>query len=939
MKQKSENSFLLVKRIVRYVSLVAVLFLFYSPIGAASTNMVDKNLRCEHLSNPLGIDNESPFLSWELYATDRAKMQTAYEIIVSTDLINLKKNIGNVWSTGKVKGNTSTAIRYEGKRLNAATTYYWKVRVWDESGRISEWSELQLWSMGLLKKEDWKAKWIGLPSEDSIINQDKYTVPPSPLLRKEFRVKKKINRATLYATALGVYEISINGKKVGEQVLAPEWTDYTKRVQYQTFDVTTMLSEDGNVIGAMLADGWYAGALWSYFYRGRYGYNRRLLAQLQIDYTDGTSDIVVTDENWKILKEGSIKEASIFNGEVYDARAVPKGWQHVGFDDNCWEKVFVEPALAVQLNAQMNQPIKVIKEISPVSFYRLKRGKYDDESYIFDMGQNMTGWVQLRLPYNPGKKISIKYAEMLNEDSTLYWNNLRNAHPMDIYIPDRASKIDYEPKFTYHGFRYVEITGLSEIPNLNNLSGKVVASSSPVASSFETSDKTLNKLWSNILWTQIDNMISIPTDCPQRDERCGWMADAQVFSQTSIYNMDMQAFYKKWLRDIRDEQTTDGRLPNYAPYVTESLRYYDAPGWVDAGVIIPWKTYVNYGNENVLKNNFEMMCKFIDRVFKMNPNLLRTNEVGQNYGDWLNGNSIKAVGYPTENGSVPKDLFSTAYFAYSTNLLAKTAKVLGKATAFKHYDSLANAIKEVFVKNYINGDGIIKGNTQAGYALALEFELVPMKLKSKVIQNMVKAIEYYDYRISTGIHSTEKMMEQLSKNGYSKVAYKLLESRRFPSWFYSIDQGASTIWERWDGFVKGRGFQDPDMNSFNHPAFGSIGEWMYKYILGIKADEASPGYTHFFIEPQPGGSLTWAKGQYHAIVGNVGVHWEKSSNEAFTYHIDIPANSTATLTLPTGKVVKEGGLDIHKAAGVRAVTIEKDKTILSLGSGSYEFAY
>jgi alpha-L-rhamnosidase len=757
-------------------------------------------------------------------------------------------------------------------------------------------------------------------------------------LRKEFTVPRKVRRATLYVTALGLYRVYVNGKRVGDHLLAPEWTDYDKRVQYQTYEVTGMLGTGDNVIGAVLADGWYAGDLWSHFYRGRYGYNRRLLAQLVVSYGDGSSDTVSSDGSWKIWKDGPVREASIFDGEVYDARYNPRGWLKPGFTEHCWQPVFVDTTISATVCAQMNQPIRVVRRLKPVRFFRLQKTKYQRTTYIFDMGQNMAGWVKLSLPYNPGMKITIRYGEMLNDDSTLYVANLRNAKAVDVYIPDKAPRLDYEPQFTYHGFRYVEITGLPRPPEPGEVTGVVIASAAPLVSTFRTSDKDLNRLWENILWTQLSNMYGIPTDCPQRDERCGWMGDAQVFAATAMFNMDMEAFYRKWFRDIRDEQTPEGRFPNYAPYVSDGLRYYDAPGWADAGVIIPWKAYIRYGNKGILKDNIGAMRRFIDYTFRTNPSLIRTRDVGQNYGDWLNGNTIKAPGYPTEGGSVPKDLFNTAYFAYSTRLVADACGVLGERAAFLHYDSLARAIRTAFIDKYVDPDGVVTGNTQAGYALALEFGLVPGSLKPLVVKHMVDAVKAYDYRISTGIHTTERLMNQLAVNGHADLAYRLLESHRFPSWLYSVDQGATTIWERWDGYVKGRGFQDLDMNSFNNYALGAVGEWMAEHILGITPDEKAPGYRHFLIDPTPGGSLKQASGTYHSVAGEIGVSWERQQG-GFTYKIEVPVNTSATVTLPTEGKITERGTAAARAPGVRLVSRGGGKTSLLVQSGNYVFQF
>ncbi|HRP56286.1 family 78 glycoside hydrolase catalytic domain [Agriterribacter sp.] len=889
------------------------------------------NLRCEYLKNPYGIDNLKPRFSWELVSLQRGKMQQYYRIMVSKDSVTLEGDTGEMWDSGKVRSGAANQVAYGGKPLSSGEIYYWKVKIWDEHNNESGWSAIKHWSMGLLDKKDWKAKWIGQEPVLEATAQDMHIIPPSPLLRKEFKVAKKIKKAFLYATALGVYEVYLNGSKVGDYVLAPEWTDYFTRVQYQTYDVTDILLSDRNVIGASLADGWYAGVLFTHGkpQRGNYGFNRRLLAQLHITYVDGTTDTVVTDESWKILKDGPIKEASIFDGEVFDARYQPRHWLKPGFDDSCWEPVTTDPSVSITLNAQMNEPIKIVEEVKPIHVFEVAKG-----TCIFDMGQNMAGWVKLAIPYNPGRKLVFRYGEMLDEDSTLYVKNLRTAKQTDVYIPGTEKQVEYEPRFTYHGFRYVEISGLDHVPALNELTGKVVASSSSIVSRFETSNKDVNKLWENILWTQLGNMHSIPEDCPQRDERCGWMGDAQVFSQTAIYNMDMAAFYTKWFRDIRDMQTEEGRFPNYAPQV--GMTFYDAPGWADAGVIIPWKAYVNYGDKRILESQYDAMKKFIDYVHSQNSDHIRVNAVGQNYGDWLNGNTIRVDGYPKAKGSVPKDLYSTAFFAYSTRLLANASKVLGKSREYKYYHTLYHEIRNTFIREFIDANGVVKGDTQAGYALALEFDLVPDTLKEKVVQHMVNAVKEYDFRISTGIQTTIRLMNQLSANGYAGVAYKLLESHRFPSWLYSIDQGATTIWERWDGYVKGRGFQGPGMNSFNHYAIGAVGEWMYKHILGINYDELNPGYRHFIIKPKPGGSLTWAKGSYHSIMGNIVVNWQDNST-TFSCEITIPANTSATLVLPVEGQITESGIPANKAKGVRLTGKNKGTTSFALQSGKYSF--
>lgn len=888
-------------------------------------------LRCEYLVNPQGIDVLHPRFSWEMVSTERAKRQKAYHLIVADSKALLDKNEGNIWNSGKVTSDESFHIAFKGKPLLSGKDYYWKLKVWDEQNAETDWSATQHFSMGLLNNSDWKAKWIGAPTVQPVTVQDENIIPPSPLLRKQFVVNRQVKKAKLYVTALGVYEMYLNGRKVGDQILAPEWTDYFTRVQYQTYDVTTMLASGDNVIGGMLADGWYTGVLFTHGkpQRGNYGFDRRLLAQLEIEFTDGSKERVVTDESWKMLKDGPMKEASIFDGEVYDARYMPDNWLQPGFNTERWDNVVVDNSVSLTLNAQINEPVRIVKEIKPVNVFRAPNG-----NHIFDMGQNMAGWVHITLPYNPGKKIILRHAEILMEDSTLYTQNLRTAKQTNTYIPARETTIDYEPRFTYHGFRYVEVAGLTREPALENITGKVVASASALVSEFSSSSKDINQLWSNIVWTQLSNLHSIPEDCPQRDERCGWMGDAQIFCQTAMYNMDLGAFYTKWFKDIRDRQTPEGRYPNYAPQV--GMVFYDAPGWTDAGIIIPWKAYLNYGDKRILEEHYTSMKSFIDHVHKENPDLIRTNAVGQNYGDWVNGNTIKAEGYPTDKGDVARDLFNTAFFYYSTQILADASKVLGKTKEFNYYDKLAKNIRSVFVKEFISREGRVKGETQAGYALALEFNLVPENLRANAAKFMVDAVAEYDYRVSTGIQTITRMMNQLSRNNYNDIAYQLLESRRFPSWIYSIDQGATTIWERWDGYVKGRGFQRWQMNSFNQYAIGSVGEWLHGTVIGINYDESRPGYRHFILRPTPGGTLTWAKGSYKAITGKVEVSWKKEGGQ-LTVDVSVPANTTATLVLPTEKEIRENGQALSASLHIKPAGKKGGQTSLRLASGRYSF--
>jgi alpha-L-rhamnosidase len=933
--------------------LAFLLFLFaFSSVASAqsgkglltSRKLLPTSLRCEYLANPLGIDEIRPRLSWVLGDANhtRGQHQTAYRILVASSEKKLGADQGDLWDSGRVESSQQNQIEYNGKSLTSRLRCYWKVRIWDKDNKPSAWSKPALWTMGLLEAADWKAKWIGTkpivltgdPKQDSIAR----LMTPSPLLRKRFSSAGRVSRATLYVTALGLYEVKLNGKRIGDHELAPEWTDYRDRVQYQTYDVTALVAKGENVLSATLADGWYVGAIGSFgdlvANRGRsYGsVDRRLLAQLEIETADGQVVHVVSDESWRVNPDGPVRSADIYLGEICDARKQPKGWEKPGFDDSKWEQATVYPTSSAALVAQMNEPVRITSELRPRAIKQPAKG-----TYIFDMGQNMVGWCAVKIDEPAGTKITIRHGEMLTDDGKLYTENLRRATATDEYISAGKGPETFEPRFTYHGFRYVEITGLSKRPTLGTVLGKEVASGVAPAGSFECSNKDLNQLWKNIRWTQWDNLIGIPTDCPQRDERLGWMADAQVFSQTAIDNCDMAAFYTKWSQDIRDAQREDGAYPDVAP-VPSILPFYNAPGWADAGVIVPWRLYQNYGDTRVLRRHYESAKRFIDFVHSKNPNLIWTEAVGNMYGDWLNGNTIVAEGYPKTGGQVPYCIFNTMNFAHSTQILSDMARVLGYTEDAATYAKLAADIRTALQKEFVDKEGFITDNTQAGYALALGYGLLPEALQKKALDHMLSCVADYDFRISTGFLSTVRLMEELARWGYADIAYQLVESHRFPSWLYQIDQGATTIWERWDGYVKGRGFQDPGMNSFNHYAIGSVGEWMYSNILGIQREQAQPGYQHFVIRPQIGGTLTWAKGSYKSLWGDIVSEW-RLQKDLLRMHVELPTNATVSIYVPTRNrsTIKEAGVAAERSAGVKFLRMEGNAAVYQVPSGAYDF--
>jgi len=908
-------------------------------------------LRCEYLVNPSGIDVVVPRLSWELADTRRGARQTAYQILAADEVEKLAADEGNLWDTGKVDSAASIQIEYAGRPLHARMRVWWKVRVWDELDRPSPWSAPAAWSMGLLEPSDWKAKWIGddaappptQPATSDASQGPRGMEPLSPpVLRKAFPVAQRgtVRRAIAYVSALGLYELRLNGRRVGDQQLAPEWTDYHQRVQYQTYDVTELLREGENAIGVTLGDGWYAGRIGLTQIvpggppRAIYGRRPSFLMQLELEYADGHREQVLTDASWRCTTDGPLRSADLLDGETYDARRATPGWDMPEFDDAVWKPAGVRESPAARLVAQPNEPIRITRELKPVQLSEPQPGKY-----IFDLGQNMVGWCRFGAMGAAGQEITLRHAEVLNPDGTLYTANLRSALQTEHYTLRGDGVETFEPRFTYHGFRYVEVSGLSQPPALDQLTGCVVHSAAPEVGEFECSSPLLNRLWQNVLWTQRANLHSIPTDCPQRDERLGWMGDILAFAQTACCNMDMAAFFTKWVPDVRDAQTKDGRYPDFAPHPFDpEARFSGVPAWGDAGVFVPWRAYQNYGDQRLLAQHFESAARWVDWIHANNPDLLWKNGRGNDYGDWLNADTLKLEGWPAKGAAMPKEAFATAFFARSTQIVAEMAAVLGKDDDAEHYAALAAAIRAAFNEAYVNAEGQIEGDTQAGYAIALHFGLLPEALEPAAADRMVACFQRYDGLISTGFHSTICLMHELTRRGHLADAYRLINERRMPSWGYAIDHGATTIWERWDGYVEGRGFQDPGMNSFAHYAIGSVGEWLYATVAGIQLDPAVPAYRHFILRPEPGGGLTWARGAYRSIHGRIESEW-RIDGERLTLRVAVPANTTATLYVPTSRPesVRESGSPVEEAVGVRAAAGEPGAVAFELEAGRYEF--
>ncbi|SDI11760.1 alpha-L-rhamnosidase [Paraburkholderia phenazinium] len=726
---------------------------------------------------------------------------------------------------------------------------------------------------------------------------------PAPELRKEFVAKKQIQSARLYTTALGLYQAEINGHQVGEDFFAPGWTDYNRRVQYQTYDVTDLVRSGKNAIGVTLAPGWYAGDIGS-FGPDQYGPIPYALAQLELKYSDGSIERIVTDNSWK-SKVGPIVSADLIMGEKYDARKETPGWSSPGFDDTGWKTVQVKPATQAQLVAQVDPPVRMERELEPVKVTHRK-----PSSYIFDLGQNMVGTVRLRVTGKAGQVITIRHAEVLNGDGTIYTTNLRTATATDTYVLKGQGEEVFEPNFTVHGFRYVEVTGSNTQPQLV---GRVLHTAAPFTLSFETDVPMLNQLQSNIAWGQRGNFLSIPTDTPARDERLGWTGDIAAFAGTGTYNMESAQFLSKWLTDLRDTQSPDGAFSDVAP-APDGLGIGEAgAGWGDAGVIVPWVLYERYGDRRVLEQNFDAMVKWLSYLKANSTGYLRPNA---GYGDWLN---IK--------DETPKDLIATAFFANSAAIVAKAAVVLGKDPA--PYEALFANIRGAFNTSFVLPDGRIKGNTQTAYVLALTMDLLPTSLRKPAADHLVELIKARGWHLSTGFLGTPRLLPALSETGHMDVAYRLLLQTSFPSWGYQIGKGATTMWERWDAIRPNGAFQDARMNSFNHYAYGSVGEWMYQDIAGIRP--GSPGFQKIVIKPTPGDKVHSATSRYDSPYGPIAVSWQEQKGQ-FSLDVEIPVNASAEIWVPASKGQKVEG------DGANLLYRKDDWAVYQAGSGKYHFS-
>lgn len=893
-------------------------FLFAQTLAAQITV---SGLRTENRPNPLGIDTPRPRFSWQLTASKRNTAQTAYEIRVATDPANFEKVRNLVWSSGKMNTDASVYVPYGGPALQSGAGYHWQVRVWDNYGNVSPWSAPAFWQMGLLAPGDWKARWIGQGfPEDTVLR-------PSPLLRKTFLINKKIKSATAYISARGLYEAFINGKRIGDACLAPGWTSYNNRIQYQQYDLTRELMPGVNAVGAMLGSGWFRGNLAWGGLKNIYGKETALLFQLDIVYTDGSRESVISNENWKSAP-GYILSSEIYHGETIDARLEQTGWLLPAYSDAGWSGVKVLPNTSAALIATQNEPIRKHETFKPVRIWKTPKGEQ-----VLDFGQNLVGWVQLRAQGKAGTAIKVHHAEILDKSGNFYTDNLRAAKQENTYILKGGDWETFEPHFTFQGFRYIRLEGYPGELRPENFTATALYSDMAPAGTFACSNPLLNQLQHNIQWGQKGNFLDVPTDCPQRDERLGWTGDAQVFSRTAAFNMNAHQFFAKWLKDVAFDQTTDGAVPFVVPNVLGPTAVASA-GWADVATIIPWNMYLVYGDKQVLADQYNSMKAWVGYMEQQSKNDLWNT--GFHFGDWLFYSP-----QPDDIGRAAvtdKYLIAQCFFAHSAQLTLNAALTLGRTEDVDHFRKLVERVKAAFVKEYLTPNGRLVSGTQTAYVLALHFDMLPEALRAQAAERLAQNVAAYNNHLSTGFLGTPYLCHVLSRYGYNDLAYKLLLQDTYPSWLYPVKMGATTIWERWDGIKPDSSLQTPAMNSFNHYAYGAIGDWMYRVVAGIETDELGAGYKQSSIKPVIGGGLTRAEADLMTYYGPLRSHW-RLENNTLILEVDIPANTTATIHLPAKAVdgIREQGQPLRNGPDFQIVSAAEGYVSVRVGSGQYRF--
>ena len=886
-------------------------------------------LRCEYLTNPMGLASASPRYSWILEHPSRGARQAAYQVIVSPEPSFLDREIGDYWDSGRVESERTSGVAYDGVPLWSGKRYWWKVRWWDDGGYVSPWSDPAWFEMGLLLERDWRAKWISPQAVPEFSSQGTVTLGVSSAdfvqslgvyLRKEFEVKGKVSRARIYVSGLGWYELRLNGRKVGDYVLDPAQTDYRKVALYSVFDVTAEIRQK-NALAVILGNGRHIKA---------YGYGKpRLILQAHLERENELIERVVSDESWK-TNSGALLENGIYCGERYDARLEQDGWDSPGFDDSSWKGA--EEIEGPSLAPQLIPPIRVTASLRPMRMRSLR-----PDLHIFDFGQNFSGWVRLKARGPRGKEIRIRHAELINEDGSLNVSPNQNAEAVDVFFLKGHGDEVYEPRFTYHGFRYAEVGGFPGEPNLDSLEGCFVHSDVLNNGHFRCSHELINRVHQNVVWGQLSNLMGIPTDCPQRDERQGWLGDAHLSAEEAIFNFDMAAFYGKFLEDIRLSQREDGSLPDTVPPYIGKL-YPADPAWGIAYLELAWLVYYYYGDERILQKHFAGMKRYVDHLAR-NADGRIIQKLGK-YGDWC----APGVVAPKKT---PLELTSTWCFYRAAVLLSSFADVLRRADDVRSYARLADEIKAAFNARFLLDDQYAacrvgpadKSPNQTSNILPLALDMVPREKKQSVLLRLLDSVvKDLNYHLDTGILGTRHLLDVLTENGHGEEAFRVATQRTYPGWGYMVEQDATTLWERWEKLTGG------GMNSHNHIMLGSIDAWFYRVIAGLRC--AAPGWTKMIIRPPLFGGLTEAAAEVMTVRGKAGVSWRREAG-SFELDIRVPVGAEADVycPLPKGKgLVKESDTVIWQDGGaaglpseVYYLKSEDDFIVFRVGSGRYAF--
>jgi alpha-L-rhamnosidase len=1066
--------------------LVVLLLLAFAAVPALEAVGVS-DLRCEDLTNPLGIDTLRPRLSWILLSNKRNQRQTAYEILAASSEDNLKRNDGDLWQSGKILSDQSIQISYVGKPLVSRQGCFWKVRIWDENGKVSAWSPPAFWTMGILTPADWNgAEWIGLdgknvtnylagtswiwfprgkpdglaapatnyfrkiivipanrkiirakwvytgdnecrgwlngfdlgarnnfhtvrddditgrldpgttnvlgftgynygahaksagivglltiefdrgapmliPTDDSWKVSDKEIAGwnengfndsnwlaakklgpvgmqpwgnvrvsesrrlPVRYLRKEFSVEKEVFRATASFSGLGLSELYINGGKVGDAVLSPAFSQYNKRAFYVSYDVTKIVRRGANAVGVILGNGrFYADRSRVYSGTENFGWPK-LLLNLRIEYSDGTTSEIVSDDSWKLTTSGPIIANNDYDGEEYDARKEFLGWDVAGFDDSKWQPAQKVSAPDENICAQMQEPIRVTQTINPISVREISPGVF-----IYDLGQNISGWCRLKVSGPAGTRVTLRHGETLEPDGNLYLANLRGAEATDIYTLKGKDMEVWEPRFVTHGFRYVEVTGFPGTPDLKSIEGRVVSDDLPVAGSFQTSDPLLNKIYRAVVWSVRDNYRSIPTDCPQRDERQGWLGDRSEESRGETFLFDNSGLYAGWMRDIADAQRTSGSLPDIAP--TYWPIYSDNVTWPSTFILIPEMLREQFGDTLTITRHYDSAKKWMDYMSRWLTDGIIARD---SYGDWCVPPENPVLIHSQDTDRITdKALIATAYFYHDCKLMEKDASMLGENNDAQRFESLAVLMKTAFNEKFLDRDtGQYSNGTQTSCVLPLAFGLVPDDMRERIFNHLVGNVENNGHgHVGTGLIGGQYLMRVLAENGRPDLAFEIVSQKDYPGWGYMIAQGATTIWELWNGNTA-----DPTMNSDNHVMLvGDLVIWLYEDVAGIKSDPAQPGFKHIIMRPMPVGDLAWVKATHNSPCGEISSEWRRSGNDGmpnarFDWRIEIPANTTATVFVPARSP------ESARADGLNPVGFEHGRAVFELGSGKYHF--